>query len=342
MSGLGNYGHWALGSGADMSTSLPLVTVITPAYNVGAFVGEAVDSVLAQSFTNFEYIVVDDGSVDETVAEVERRAQRDKRVRLIKSEHGGGPHARNLGIKEAQGKFIAFLDGDDRWHSQFLEKQLALIESVGTDVAAVFCRARVMSEGGRVYLLRWQRGGMYDFDAMLVQSCPPRVGSSLLIKKQAFDQAGLFDVEVRSAQDLDMWLRIQRDSGMPYFYGNPAYLVDIRVRPGAISRDHTKRFNALQGLIDEYGPDMKHEPLGMAYVRAAVFAFRAGDETFALDWAAKARTAGLRKLISDGYGRRVLFWSSLSERQRMIMRRTTNQLRGLVGRIVGSTSGLAR
>ena len=177
---------------------------------------------------------------------------------------------------------------------QFIEKQLRLIKSVTKDVAAVFCRSRVMSESGTVYLVRWQRSGRYSFDDMLVQSCPPRVGSSLLIKKAAFDQAGLFDVDIKSAQDLDMWLRIQRDSDMAYFYGSTEYLLDIRIRPGAISRDHSKRFKALDDLIAEYGPAMKREPLGMAYVRAAVFAYRAADDSFADRWAAggkKSRSA---------------------------------------------------
>ena len=86
--------------GVDMSASnLPLVSVITPAYNVGPYIGEAVDSVLAQSYTNFEYLIVDDGSTDETVAEIERRAETDSRIRLIRADHGGAAQARNVAIK---------------------------------------------------------------------------------------------------------------------------------------------------------------------------------------------------------------------------------------------------
>ena len=177
------------------------------------------DSVLAQTFQDFEYLVVDDGSTDQTVEEISRRAEADLRVRLIEVKHGGGARARNVGIEQARGELIAFLDGDDRWHADFLESQIMLLESLAPNVAAVFARARVMSESGRIYMARWQRAGRYDFDDMLVQSCPPRVGSSLLIKKNAFDSAGFFDTEVRSAQDLDMWLRIQRDSRMPLFLG---------------------------------------------------------------------------------------------------------------------------
>jgi len=317
------------------------VTVITPAYNVGRYIGEAIDSVLGQAFRDFEYLVVDDGSTDQTVDEVSRRVEIDPRVRLITQQHGGPANARNTAIAQAQGDFIAFLDGDDRWHANFLEDQLALIESVSPDVAAVFGRSRVMSEGGRVYLLRWQRSGRYDYDDMLVQSCPPRTGSSLLIKKSAFDVAGVF-TQVKTIQDLDMWLRIQRDSGMPYFWGNSAYLLDIRVRSGAISRDLRHRFECLDVLIREHAPGLQRYPRGMAYVRAAVFAYRAGADEFAQRWTQLARQAGVLRLLRDPYGRRLLGWSALRPAQRRLLRHCDQLVRSLVGRAIGEVSGLLR
>src|SRR5215469_634343 len=211
----------------------PRVTVITPAYNVRQYIGEAIDSVLAQTFREFEYLVVDDGSDDGTVAEIAGRVAIDPRIRLIEAEHGGPARARNVAITQAAGEFIAFLDGDDRWHPGFLANQVRLLKSLEGDVSAVFARSRVMSERGRIYLLRWQRSGRYDYDDMLIGSSPPRTGSSLLIRRSAFEKAGVF-TEAKTIQDLDMWLRLQRDSGMPYFWGNTKYLLDIRVRSGAI------------------------------------------------------------------------------------------------------------
>lgn len=322
--------------------SSPLVTVITPAYNVGPYIEEAVDSVLGQSWTDFEYIVVDDGSSDDTVELVEQRASVDERLRLVRADHAGGPTARNTGIQQARGSYIAFLDGDDRWNSQFLEKQLALMQSLTDDVAAVFCRARVISEAGRVYWRRWQRSGRYTFDDMLIQSCPPRAGSSLLIRREAFDQAGLFDVDLQSAQDLDMWLRIQRDSEMPYFYGSRDYLLDIRVRAGAISRNHGKRFAALEAMTEIYAADLQHNPRGMAYIRAAVFAYRAEEDEYAQKFGAIARQAGLWRLLSDGYGRRLLGWQATSEVQRRRLRAINQAARAAFGRAVGVAGGIRR
>ena len=320
----------------------PRVTVITAAFNVDQYIEAAIDSVLAQTFRDFEYLVVDDGSTDQTAEEINRRTETDSRVRLIEVKHGGGAGARNVGIVQARGELIAFLDGDDRWHADFLESQIMLLESVSPNVAAVFARARVMSESGHVYMARWQRAGRYDFDDMLVQSCPPRVGSSLLIKKSAFESTGFFDTEVRSAVDLDMWLRIQRDSGMPYFWGSSAYLLDIRVRPGAISRDHRARFESLDILIGKYAPRLQRYPAGMAYVRAAVFAYRASEDGFAKRWSSLAMQAGLRTLLTDSYGWRLLGWKALGQSGRTLLRRCNRQVRAAIGRAIGEGGGLKR
>lgn len=321
---------------------LPQITVITPAYNVARYVGEAIESVVAQSFTSFEYIVVNDGSTDETADEVRRHAERDQRIHLINTDHLGACNARNVGLKLAKGKFIAFLDGDDRWHPEFLREQLAALESAGPDVAAVFARSRVMSQYGRVYAVRWQRSGRYDFDDMLVGSCPPRTGSSLLIKKRAFDSAGLFDVSLKSAQDIDMWLRIQDESDMPYFVGTRKYLVDIRIRPGAIGRDYKQRFVALDKVIGANCSKLRRYPKGMGYVRAAVFSFRAGEEDIALRWARLAMEGNLFHLLFYGYGWRLLAWKVLGVGGRRVLRRGNAVIRSLIGRAVGLGGGVLR
>jgi glycosyltransferase involved in cell wall biosynthesis len=318
----------------------PLITVITPAFNVAPYIGETVDSVLGQRFRNFEYLVVDDGSTDQTAAEVRKRT--DARLELVMTPHTGQANARNVGLARARGQFVAFIDGDDRWHADFLERQLAALQAAGDDVAAVFARSRVISETGRLYGYRWQRAGRYDFDDMLIDSCPPRNGSSLLLRKSAFDATDGFHDGNRTVCDLDMWLRIQRDSGMPYFLGVPAYLLDLRVRPGAMSRNLRLRFDNLHRLIGEYSPDLHRNPVGMAYVRAAVFAFRAGDEDAALRWARLARGAGFGRLVRDSYGRRLIGWTILLARGRVALRSSDALLRAIVGRVIRAPNGLLR
>src|ERR1700760_830015 len=142
----------------------PRGTVGTPAYNVAQYIGEAVDSVLRQTFTDFEYLVVDDGSQDNSVEVVRQHAGHDPRFRLVPGEHRGLSAVRNVGIREARGQYIAYLDGDDRWHPRFLERQVGLIGSLPPDVGLVFCRSRLILENGPVILYQWQRAGRYDFD----------------------------------------------------------------------------------------------------------------------------------------------------------------------------------
>ncbi len=320
----------------------PAITIITPAYNVDQYIDEAVRSVLGQTFTNFQYVVINDGSTDETAAEVIKHAEKDRRLELINTDNLGASHARNVGLDQAKGQYIAFLDGDDRWHPEFLESQLALLESAGPDVAAVFARSRVMSAQGRVYYRHWQRAGRFDFDDMLIQACPPRTGSSLLIRKQAFDSAGPFDVDLNSGQDFEMWLRIQSESHMPYFVGNSRYLLDIRIRPGAISRDYKKRFIALDSVIQRNCTNLRRHPKGMGYVRAAVFAYRVGEDDFAERWARLARNDSLPHLLIDLWGWRLLTWSVLSRRQRRVLRRSRMLARSLAGWALGVSGGALR
>jgi glycosyltransferase involved in cell wall biosynthesis len=329
-------------SGPSGGLDAPQITVITPAYNVGQYIGEAIRSALAQTFTNFQYIVVNDGSTDTTADEVSKQAVKDRRLELINTDHLGACHARNVGLDLAKGQFIAFLDGDDRWHPEFLADQLALLRSAGPDVAAVFARARVMSEDGRVYYRHWQRSGRFDFDDMLTGSCPPRTGSSLLIKKEAFVLAGPFDVSLNSAQDFEMWLRIQSDSCMSYFVGSSKYLVDIRIRPGAISCDYKKRFIALDTVIANNCSKLRRYPKGMAYVRAAVFAFRVGEDGFAQRWARLARHNTLPHLLVDPWGWRLLFWCMLNGWQRRIFRRFRTIARVSVGWAIGVAGRILR
>src|SRR5260221_3504756 len=108
----------------------PLVPVITPAYSVGRWIAQAIDSVLGQTESRLEHVVVDDGSIDDTADIVAERATRDPRLRLIRTANGGSGRARNIGIAESSAPFVAFLDGVDRWHPSFLRTALATLRQV--------------------------------------------------------------------------------------------------------------------------------------------------------------------------------------------------------------------
>lgn len=105
-----------------------LVSIITPVYNGEKFVAETIESVLKQTYPNWEMIVVDDGSKDSSAAIIRQFAERDCRITSVQQPNGGSASARNNGIRRARGQFIALLDADDLWEPNFLESQLALMK----------------------------------------------------------------------------------------------------------------------------------------------------------------------------------------------------------------------
>lgn len=107
---------------------MPQVSIITPCYNASRFISQTIDSVLSKTFTDWEMIIVDDGSKDDSSDIVEKYVKKDSRIRLIQQPNGGSANARNHGIREATGRYIALLDADDLWLPQFLEKQIEFMK----------------------------------------------------------------------------------------------------------------------------------------------------------------------------------------------------------------------
>jgi len=108
----------------------PMVSIIIPAYNAGRFISETIESVLLQSFTNWELIIVNDGSKDNTGEIISKYAAADKRISIITKENSGVSDTRNKGIEKSKGEMLAFLDADDIWEANFLEKIFFLTESI--------------------------------------------------------------------------------------------------------------------------------------------------------------------------------------------------------------------
>ncbi|HEY0811745.1 MAG TPA: glycosyltransferase [Pseudonocardia sp.] len=317
----------------------PLVSVITPAYNVGAWIAEAIDSVLAQSEGRFEYVVVDDGSTDDTGDIVAERAARDPRIRLISTANGGSGQARNVALDETSAPFVAFLDGDDRWHPDFLRTALAKLQQGPPEVGATFSHTRVLLESGRLVGLRWLPAGPCDLDRLLIDHNPPHNGSSLLLRRSCFDEVGVFDAGLRSGVDFDMWLRIAAKSTTPVFLGIRRWHIDMRLmRSGSISLDRSARYRALDRILAEYAPMMRRSRPGLAYVRPAVFAYRDGRDDLGDAWAAEALTAGVGALRRDVWGLSMLAWTHAGPAGRDRLRTLRNTTRAGVYRGLGAAA----
>ena len=185
------------------STAAPVVSVIIPAYNRAATLPRAIASVRAQDFSDWELILVDDGSRDASAEAA--LACGDPRVRVIRhAVNRGAPAARNTGIKEAAGRLIAFLDSDDEWLPGKLGPQVAALEAAPARLGALctgFVLHRVAS-GGRFERIPTANGTWF---ATLLDGCTVSPGSTLLARRSCFETVGLFAEDLPRFEDWD-WL----------------------------------------------------------------------------------------------------------------------------------------
>ncbi|MBI5032968.1 MAG: glycosyltransferase [Chloroflexi bacterium] len=186
----------------------PLVSVILPVYNRANFIARAIDSVLAQTYTNWELIIVDDGSTDDTPHILE---QYSSRIILLKQANAGAYAARNCGLKHAHGELIAFIDSDDRWLPNRLASQMPLIER--PNVGLVF---------GNGQRIDYSSGAPRPLTQTTFDMLPPSHGrvfrqlayynfipqSSVLVKRECFDRVGEFATSSRTMADYAKWLQI--------------------------------------------------------------------------------------------------------------------------------------
>jgi glycosyltransferase involved in cell wall biosynthesis len=183
----------------------PRVSVIIPAYNSAAKVKGAIKSALAQTYKDFEIVVIDDGSTDETESVVRSFGDR---VLYFKQENQGAGAARNAGIKRSSGEFIAFLDSDDLWSPEKLDEQIPLLER-DPELGLVYSDWAVVSEDKVVeesYLKTVPSASGYVFDQLV------RWGfiltSGVVVRRACLNDVGDFDNSLSIAQDYDLWLRI--------------------------------------------------------------------------------------------------------------------------------------
>lgn len=188
-----------------------MITVVIPLYNKKDSIATALNCVLAQTFQDFEVVVVDDGSTDNGAAVVE--GYTDSRIRLIRQENAGVSAARNKGIEKARGEYVAFLDADDEWLPEFLEEIVALQKEFPA------CRAQAMNYVFNSYgvksstILRkipfkGKRGVLINYFKVASCSHPPVWTSAVCIERKLLQEIGGFPVGVKSGEDLWVWAHV--------------------------------------------------------------------------------------------------------------------------------------
>jgi glycosyltransferase involved in cell wall biosynthesis len=237
---------------------MPKVSVIIPAYNAMAYLPETLDSVLKQTLTDFEVLIINDGSKDH----IEQWATQitDPRVKLISQPNQGVSVARNTGIAQAQGEYVAFLDADDLWDSTKLEKQVRRMEE-RPEVGLVYTWTILVTEKGEpteVLVASHAEGNVWE--QLLVQDMMSNC-SSAMVRRSCFKTVGGFDPNLSYCEDRDMWTRIA--ARYPFaVIKEPLTL--YRRHPNNTTKNHKKMLQGMRQVIEK---SFESVPLELLYLR---------------------------------------------------------------------------
>ena len=222
------------------------VSIITPAWNAAAYIEETIASVRAQTRQDWEWLIVDDGSTDDTVGIVCAAAALDPRIRVIQQTNTGPSAARNRAMRDASGEFFTFLDSDDTWQPQFLAMQLEIFrEFPETDLVTATALNRCGPFDGQPTRAAADGYPLLSLEEMILDETA--VFIMTVFRRRVFDAIGGFDEAQWTSEDYDFWLRAAQAGFV--FRRNPEPLGAYRIRGESLSR---QRERMLDGLLTSY------------------------------------------------------------------------------------------
>lgn len=244
--------------------SNPKVSVVIPTYNRAHLIGESIQSVLAQTFPDFQLIIVDDGSSDGTETVV--KGFNDPRIRYIYQENRGISGAQNTGIRQAEGQYIAFLGSDDLWLPKLLELEVPILDT-NPDVDLVYSKAQAIDADGNLkgqILGAFQKYPGETFKSELYGDSVCTI--TAVMRRQCFDRVGLFDENLSTRVDWDMWVRMAKHYRFAHI---DKVLAHFRIHPGRYTRTRLDDFakvceNGIKVLDKAFSdPDLPEEILAI-------------------------------------------------------------------------------
>mgnify|MGYP001199983637 CR=1 FL=1 len=236
-----------------------LISVIMPTYNRSDLVGVSIKSVLSQTYRDFELIVVDDGI--EERAEKVVKSFNDDRIRYIQHEKSkGGGAARNTGIKNAKGEFVAFLDDDDEWAQNKLEIQVRQFEKTDDSIGFSFTAVENITDTGS--FCTNVPDGVQDFHERALKRFSGFLTVTLMIKKQVFEEVGVFDEIFPSNQEPDLMIRVTKEyKGLGI--NKPLSFVNMKEHEH-INSNWDNRINGRKMILEKYQDDFNKYPKYLA------------------------------------------------------------------------------
>ena len=231
-----------------------MVSIIMPSYNQGDYLGEALDSVLAQTYSDWECIIIDDGSTDNTKDIAELYCNKDKRVKYLYQENQGVVVARNNAISKCSGELILPLDGDDRIGASYLEKAVKILKS-NPNIKVVYCDAEFF--GGKTGFWKLPK---FSIEMQLCWNC---IFCTALFRKKDYENAGGYNINMKEGlEDWDFWLSMFENGGEAYKI--PEVLFYYRIKDSSTSRNKSfdKKYKKLVKQIFLNHQDLYFEHLG--------------------------------------------------------------------------------
>jgi glycosyltransferase involved in cell wall biosynthesis len=235
-----------------MHSTSPVFSVVVPLYNTERYIAEALDSVRRQDFADFEVIIVNDQSSDNGPAIAARFAAADTRFRVVSQENRGLAGARNTGIRESRGRYVALLDADDLWEATKLARHYAHLEA-NPDVGVSYAASRMIDEDGRLLrATQWPRMEDVDDEHVFCRN-PVGNGSAAVLRRSALDDIAFaidapegerlcwFDESFRQSEDIECWCRMAATTEWR-FAGIPAALTRYRIASSGLSANTERQF----------------------------------------------------------------------------------------------------
>ncbi|MCK4994901.1 MAG: glycosyltransferase [Candidatus Omnitrophica bacterium] len=236
----------------------PQVSIIIPTYNRAELIGRSIKSVLQQSYQDFEIIVIDDGSNDNS-GEVISSFNDERIIYLRRAERGGVAKARNEGIIRARGSFIAFQDSDDEWLPEKLEKQIKIFEQATPKLGVVYSNMWKIDKDGKKEQ-KFAPRIMPEDRIVYKDALRHRLMNigivSALINRACFEKVGIFDEKLLRYVDLELLMRVSK---YYYFYHLSEPLVKYYITNNSISSDRNALISAEKVILDKYYQDIKKD-----------------------------------------------------------------------------------
>lgn len=283
-----------------MTVGRPKVSVIIPTYNSAQFVGQAVASVYGQTYSDFELIVVDDGSTDDTWHVLEPYRER---MRYLYQPNMGESVARNRGIQESHGEYIAFLDADDLWLPSKLAKQIALMDQHPSAVLVYSPSYWINTAGDRIfhhgsYIVGTGTPGLADVFPQLAMGDMMASPSCVVVRSSYLRRGQAFDPRIRHSEDWDLWLRLSLQG--PFLFvpeplacyriHHPKRRLATEAAPEYVQQNVQiiEAIFAAAALLRPQWAGLKHQALGFLFLRSAMYNAELGNLSLAAEHLANA------------------------------------------------------